>query len=881
MRDAMPRVWLPRDLAREVFEPAYMDLLVLHQAEQGSVGAGRRHRVRCVLLYLDCWRLAITGVPARLRDRSRPRARKHRGDHPVTFFSLAQAFRRLRREPGFTTAAVLTLALGVGANVAVFAVVEAVLLRPLEYADPDRLLILNHRDTRTGITKEFIAIGDFVDIAERQTAFEDVFAYSYFTSILYGGDEPVNLAGLAASPGLLEALGARPVLGRFFEQDDARMGTPPVVILSWDLWQEQFGGDPAVIGHSERIGQSVRTIIGVAPAGFRFPATAQTDVILPRDVPLAAPAQRTAGWVFAVGRLKAGRSEEAALADLTSISTALAAEYPDQNQGSLYYAVPLRDHLLGDTRQALILLLAAVGFLLLIACANVANLQLARTLARRRETAVRLALGAGRGRLAAMFMSETIVLALIASVLGVLIATWSVRALITLMPESLRVPGISDVRMNATVLTFATLLAALASLVFGAIAAATVRLQNAADVLVATGRATMSRMMRRATSALVVFEVALAIVLLLGAGLILRSFAGLLAVDPGFSYDDVLTVSMQLPSDRYSAVESRTAFYAAAFERLAAIPGVDASGAAVVVPLTGNNWTAPFERADRPLAPGQRAPDVGWQAASGGYFRALSIPLLAGRIFDERDAPGSPAVVIISDAVRARFYAGEDPIGRRIRVGDGEAEIVGVVGDIRRAGLSDVPREDLYFPFESGPGVQTTLFLRASDPLSHVAAVRTALREMEPRTALLQVRSLADVAGESMRVTRLVLWLLGAFSLLALVLAAIGIYGVMSYVVRQRTHEIGTRMAVGATRRDIAWMVLKQGGLVAACGIAVGLVVGLGAARSLGSLLYGVSASDPGTIAAATAILGVIALVACCVPALRASGVDPTRALNR
>jgi putative ABC transport system permease protein len=391
----------------------------------------------------------------------------------------------------------------------------------------------------------------------------------------------------------------------------------------------------------------------------------------------------------------------------------------------------------------------------------------------------------------------------------------------------------------------------------------------------------MSRVARRATYGLVVVEVALAIVLLIGAGLILRSFAGLLAVDPGFVYDNVMTMTVQLPVNQYPDAGARGPFYARAFEALRSVPGVEDAGAGVVVPLTGNNWTTSFERAEQPVAPGERAPDVGWQNASGGFFRALRIPLVDGRLFDDRDRPGGNPVVIISEAIQARFFPGESAVGRRVRLGNQSAEIVGVVGNIRRAGLDDTPREDMYFPFEMSPGFQITLFVRtAGDPVAALTAMRSALRQIEPSLAFLETQSLADVASESVRMTKLVLWLLGVFAACALLLAAVGIYGVMSYIVRQRAREIGTRMAVGATRRDILVLVMKQGTVVAATGIGAGVLIGLVATRSLKSVLFGVSATDPATLVVASAMIAVTTLIACYIPARRASAVDPSRTLT-
>ena len=429
-------------------------------------------------------------------------------------------------------------------------------------------------------------------------------------------------------------------------------------------------------------------------------------------------------------------------------------------------------------------------------------------------------------------------------------------------------------------LAFTAGLTLLTTLVFGLAPALGIRMDRAAGALVNPGRVTAGGAARRASSALVVVEVALAIVLLTGAGLVLRSFSRLLAVDPGFRAERVLTFDVQLPAERYRQPPARGAFYTRAFDALSHLDGVESAGTAAVMPLTGNNWTVPFDRADRPVPAGQRPPDVGWQAASGGYFTTLQIPLRAGRLFDDTDRPDGPPVVIISEAIRDRFFPGEDPIGRKVRSGDGTAVIVGVVGNIRRAALTDEPRADLYFPSEMSPQVQATFVVRTSgDPLQSVPAIRASLRAIEPQIVVREVQTLDAIARESTQITRLALSLLAVFAAAALALASIGIYGVMAHSVRQRTREIGTRVALGATASDILWLVMRDGVAVAGLGAALGLAGGVAAARSLPALLYDTSPADPATLAGATAVLLAVALLACYIPARRATRVDPVQTL--
>jgi putative ABC transport system permease protein len=885
---------LPHRIAIDAFEPAWADLRIAHlrRRQRMTTSLGRAtlaaaFGVASAVLLVDCWRLAIVAACRESDPTPDARAAREAITEPPQTERLAMilyfarhALRQLVREPAFTVAALLTLALGVGANVAVFAVVEAVLLRPLPYADADGLVILNHRDKRTGITKEFIAIGDYVDLASRQSAFEAVTAYGRGQASIVDRDEPYRLGILAAGPGLLEIMRVRPVLGRTFRVADSREKAPPVIILGYDTWQKRYGGDPSIVGRTITLEDWAPQVIGVAPKGFTFPPNATTDAIVPVELPTVAPAARKMQWTFALARLKPGRTLEDATTNLTTISRHLEQEYPQQNLASEYFPVGLRTSLAGNTKPALVLLFAAVGVVLLIACANVANLLLARSLGRRREMSVRLALGAGAGRLVAQLLTESLALALVAGTAGVVMAYWGAQALVALLPQAGTIPGLNDVRINGSVLTFTLGIVVLTTLVFGLVAALTVRSERAVGVLNTSRGASMGAKARRATSTLVVAEVALAIVLLVGAGLILRSFAALLAVDPGFRTDHVVTMSLQLPGSRYREIGARTGFYAQAFAQMAAVPGVQDVGAAVVMPLTGNNWTASFERPEQPVPAGERPPEVGWQLASNGYFKALEIPLLAGRLFDDRDGQTAPPVVIVSEAIQKRFFPNERAVGKRVKQGNQTLEIVGVVGNIRRAGLRDEPRADMYFPFERNRPGQITLFVRtASDPERSVPALEAAIARVEPNAFVSNEQTLAQVASESERVTRVVLWLLGVFAVTSLALAAIGIYGVMSYAVRQRTREIGTRIALGATRRNILWLVLQQGAMIATIGTVVGLATGLATTRFLSSILYGVKGTDPLTLAGAVSLLVATIMAASYIPARRAASVDPAKTL--
>ena len=796
-------------------------------------------------------------------------------------YHLRHATRRLRREPGFALAAILTLAIGIGANVAVFSVVEAVLLRPLPYSAPDQLAVVINRDERTGRTKPYIAVGDYVDILNRQQAFETFGGYGAGQITIFEPQGPYTTSALQAAPQMLLALRARAVVGRSFTADDGRPGAPPVALLGFAFWSHHYGSDPAVIGRSLKIGSQDVQVVGVVQPGFAYPPTEPTDVILAMRAPLTPPEQRKSGWTFALARLKSGRTLADANADLAAIAHQMAEEHPSSNQASSYFAMPLRDSLVGSAATALWLLLGAVVVVLCIASVNVANLLLARTLARRRELAVRVALGADRGRIAGDVLSESLVLAFVGGVVGILLAYWGAPAVVSLVRQDPPIPGLQDVHISIPVLAFAVGLVLLTALAVGWVTVASVPFDGAAGALVGGARLTVGGHARRTTSMLVMVESGLAVVLLIGAGLILRSFTALVKVDPGFRPAGVLTMTIALPGGRYSEIGPRDAYYRQAFAVLRTLPGVQEVGAAAVMPLTGNNWSAPFQRAEQSLPSGERPPEVGWQLASGGYFRALGIPLLAGRVFNDGDRPDGKPVVIVSKAVQHRFFGDSSAVGHLIKQGDQTFEIVGVVGDIRRTGLTDDPWADLYFPFESSPTPSIILFLRTSaDPGLLGSAALHALRGIEPNTVELSARTLTDVVGGSIQVTTLVLSLLTVFAGVALALAGVGIYAVMSYAVRQRRRELGTRIALGATSSDIVRLVVREGGVMTAVGIAVGLVVGLVAARALKSLLFGVASWDPVTVAIAVSLLATVTVMACYLPARRAARTDPVVVLG-
>jgi len=791
---------------------------------------------------------------------------------------VRQALRVFTREPAFAAAAVLTLTLGIGANTALFAIVQAALLRPLPYDNADQLVVLRHRDTGTGLTKPDVAIGDFIDLRTRQHSLESLGGYGGYQSTLFGRGEPRRIEGAVVTPDALQALRVIPSQGRLLRQEDARQGAPPVALVSDELWRTVLGSDPKVLERSIQLGAARTQVVGVLPPGFRVPTMPRTDFVVTQSIPAAAPSARKSGWIYGIGRLRSGQTIESAGTDLATISQQLEREFPDENKGTRYEAVSLRDTLVGDTRRPLILLLAAAGFVLLIACANVGNLLLARALGRQQELAVRVALGASRKRLIVHVLSEGVALGLAGAAAGVMVAWYAAPVLTAFIPNAASVPGLEHPAIDAGVLLFAAAAAVVSSLLFGTIACIGLLRSDRPSALTQR-RTTMTPGAKRATSSLVVVEIALAVVLLACAGLTLISFGRLLSVDPGFSTANVLTVEFALPEGRYDAEDARRAFYARAFDELKALPSVESVGAAQVTPLTGNNWSAPLQRVDRPLPSGQRPPEVGWQMASRGYFDALRIPLRSGRLFERGDATG-PAVVIISQSAADRYFAGETAVGHRINLGDVQPEIVGVVGDIRRASLVDEPRPDLYFPFERVGLPSVTLFIRThGDAEASLAAVRTAIHQLEPNAAFFDTRTLAQIAEESAAATRLASRLLGGFAVIALLLATIGVYGVMSYSVSRRTRELGTRLALGASPRQITQLVLRQAGVLAVIGLGAGLAGTVAFARTLSSLLFGVPPWDPVALASAAGLLALATLAASYVPARRAARVDPASIL--
>ncbi len=795
--------------------------------------------------------------------------------------------RMLVKQPAFTLVAVLTLALGIGANSAIFSVVNGVLLRPLPYGEPDRLVVVweteGARDTGPA------SAANFLDWRDQNQVFDGLTAVFPQPVTLTGGDEPERLRGLQVTPNFFQLLGVNPVAGRSFSTDEDATGRRAVV-LSHEFWQRQFGARPDVIGDTLSLDGEVYSIVGVMPAGFQY-ATEQADVWVrpPRDIPVPPIdlgdeadilQERGLHWLQVVARLAPGVTLDEAQAEMEVIASRLANTYPDDNTGRGINLVPMHEQLVGDVRPALVVLLGAVGFVLLIACANVANLLLSRASGREREVAIRATLGASRARLVRQFLAESLLLSLLGGALGLVLAFWGMDLILAMSPDVL--PRISVIELDVRVLAFTLGISILTGLIFGLLPAIQSTRADLQDSLKDGGRGSGGRERRRLRSFLVVTEVGLALVLLICAGLMMKSFFLLQDVDPGFNSDNVLTLRLWLPEAKYDE-ESRVAgFYDQVLERVADLPGVASASAVLSVPLSGSSANFSFVIEGRPEpAPGEDYA-AGFQSVSSGYFRTMGIPLLKGRDFSERDDAEAPKVLVINQALAGRYWSGEDPVGRRISLDEEEwIEIVGVAGNVLHNGLDREPRPEIYLPYQQSALRFMTLVVKShSDPMSLVAAVRSQVLAVDPDLPVYKVMSLDEIVAESVARPRFNMFLLAIFSALALVLAAIGIYGLMSFSVSQRTHEIGIRLAMGARSGDVFKLVVGEGMALALAGLALGLAVAWAITRYLSSMLFGVTTTDPWTFAGVCLVLAAVALVAVTLPARRATRVDPLVALR-
>jgi len=798
---------------------------------------------------------------------------------------LRYGVRMLYKNRGFTSVALLALALGIGANTAIFSVVNSVLLRPLPFRDPQRLIMIwENYQQRGGPEREWAAPADFRDFRDQAQSFEHVAALVGWGPTLTGQDEPEDLQGAAVSHDTFAMLGVEPALGRAFTADEDRAGAERVAVLSHNLWQRRFGSDPAIVGKNLTLGGESYTVIGVMPRGFSFPILKDTEIWRPITSALAAIPGCDRGCVIlrVIAKLNPGVTLEAARAEMTALTSRLAEQYPESNKGVGATLVPLHEQLVGDVRPAMLVLLGAVGLVLLIACANVANLLLARAAAREKEVAIRAALGASRARLIRQHLTESLVLAMIGGAVGLLLAFWIVDLLVSFAPKG--TPRLDEIAIDPIVLAFTCGVALLTGLVFGLAPALLSSRTNFNSALKEGGRDTSaSSRGARVRSALVVSEVALALMLLVGAALLIKSFVNLQRVNPGFNPKDVVRVDVGLPRTRYPERNQSATFYKQLLDRIAALPGIQSAGAVSNLPLSGGGTDSDFGIEGRaPAEPGQN-PVAWYSSVTPGYFRAMGIRLLRGRVFTEADNADAPKTVLISETMARRYFPDEDPVSKRLVFGGGSdpREIVGVISDVKFFGLNLDARPSMYFPHAQTPARGMSLVVRTQgDPLTLAAAIRGQVSALDRDLAVSNVMTMEQLVGVSLAEPRFTLLLLGAFAAVAMLLSAIGVYGVVSYSVTQRSHEIGVRMALGAQMSDVLKLVVGQEMTLVLGGVGLGLIAAFALSRVMESLLFGVSATDVTTFAFTSVILAGVALAACFIPARRALKVDPMVALR-
>jgi predicted permease len=798
--------------------------------------------------------------------------------------------RSLRKSPGFTFVAVLTLALGIGANTAIFSVVNAVLINPLPYHQPDRLVQFWETNPLKNWTQATVAPANLFDWQEQSQSFTEIAAYMGSDKKGPGlsglqfdaGGEPERLQGLYVTGNLFSVLGVSAVVGRTLTEEETWTGRDKVVVLSYGLWRRRFGSDPKVVGRVITLDGVGREVVGVMPPGFYFPSK-EAELW----VPLGWNRERIAAlrrphFLRAVGRLRPDVTIERAQAEMQTIASRLEAEHPDTNTQMGVGLGPLKEWIVSDVRLPLVVLLAAVAFVLLIACANVANLLLARAAARAREVAVRRALGAGRWRVMRQHLTESLLLALSGAGAGLLLAIWFKDLLVSFSPDD--IPRLDELRLDWRVLGFTLAAALLTTLLTGLTPALQSMQTRLASALKEGGQKGAPGQGRRVRGSLVIAEVSIALVLAAGAGLTVRSFLRLQEVDPGFDPNKTLTLRVSLPRAGYREDSRQRAFFESAGRLIGGLPGVVATGSTTLLPLKGYRWTGDMTIEGRP--PEDYVREVRHKEITPDYFRAMGLPLLRGRFFDDSDTEKVQPTIIVNDALARRYFPGEDPIGKRLKFTkpdeDGAWEtIIGVVGDERQDSLSAEVKPEVYQSYLQSAQDEMTLVVRAAgDPRALAGAVREQIRTLDPGVPVYDVKTMRDVVYESLARERFIMLLMSLFAALALALAAVGIYGVVSYATAQRTHEIGIRMALGAQSRDVLRLMIRQGLSPVLTGVGLGLLAAVGLTRLMASLLYGVSATDPLTFAAVALLLTAVSLVACYIPARRATRVNPLIALR-
>ncbi|HJP93191.1 MAG TPA: ABC transporter permease [Pyrinomonadaceae bacterium] len=803
------------------------------------------------------------------------------------FKEIRYGIRSLLKRPGATALALITLALGIGANTAIFSAVDSVLLRPLPLKDSERLVSIWEHTLRVGVRQNEVAPANFFDLRNQNQVFQDIGAYGPDDINMTGGGEPEHLDGQLVTANVFSILGVEPALGRTFLANEDQPGQDRVVVLSDALWQRRFNRDPSIINRNITLNGESFTVVGVMPRGFFFPER-EIELWTPWAMEPEQKSGRGDHYLRLVARLKPGATLERVNADIDAIAQRLSSEYPRTNEGLGFVAHSLHQDYVGSLRSPMLILFAAVALVLLIACVNVANLLLAQATSRRKEIAIRIALGARRWTIVRQLLTESLLLAGAGGLLGVLGAFWGVQGLTKLLPASLS--KLQDVNIDARVFLFTLGVSVLTALVFGGVpallAARTKPGTTLSDVARDTGGGTSGCHVRRV---LVVSEVALAVVLLVGAGLLIRSFQLLRQVNTGFTSDNVLTMRMVLPMPKYAKQEARRAFYDEALRRVSELPGVESAGIITFLPLSFNGMNFSFSVEGRTSPGDMKLPFALYRVVSPDYFRTMGIPLQRGRFFDAYDTADSQPVILISRRLAEQYWPGEDPTGKRLKIGPVDSPnpwltVAGVVGDVRQAGLYGEERMDIYAPYaqerRSFISPRDLVVRTKGDPASVAGAVRRAVWAVDKDQPISNVRTMDQVFAAAISKERFQTLLLGLFAALALVLASVGLYGVISYSVVQRTHEIGVRVALGAQSNDVIKLVIRQGMMLTLVGLVVGIGTGLVAARVLSDMLFGVTTTDPLTFGVVLLLLLLVAFLACYVPARRATKVDPLVALR-
>jgi putative ABC transport system permease protein len=805
----------------------------------------------------------------------------------------------LLKNPGVTIIVIIALALGIGANTAIFSVVNAVLLRPLPYDESDRLVFLNEKSPV--LDEMSISYPNFIDWRNHNQSFEKIGVYNRASYNLTGAGEAERIVTGQVSADLFSVLRVNALHGRVFTNEEDKPGGPPVVVLSYPLWQRRFGGQTSILNQPITLNNKSYTVIGIMPESYLYPS--RVEMWVPVGQLSDQPSWQSRGnhpGLYGVARLKPGVTFEQAEADMNNVAANLEQQYPDSNTATRVRMRPLMEIFVSDVRRALWVIFGAVGFVLFIACANIANLLLARATSRKKEMAIRTAVGASRWRIARQLLTESIVLSLIGGSIGLVLARWGVDLILYVSPNA--IPRSREIGLDWSVLAFTVGVSFLTGILFGLIPAIQAGDVDVHETLKETGRGTSGRQWLR--SSLVVVEVATTLVLLIGAGLMIRSFYLLQKVNPGFSHEHLTSFSVSLPQKKYATDEQQASFYNRLLENIRALPGVESTAAASGLPLGNNGWQTSFVIDGQPVPPREQIPLMEACLVTPDYFKAMNIPVLRGRVFTDRDdrshlagrdlsklnenqrAVAGLNSIVIDEEFAKRYWPNEDPVGKHVRLGtENDApklEVLGVVGRVKMESLNqNSDRVQGYFPFNQTPDTGMTVLIKgASDPNLLISSVRGAIREIDPDQPIYSIRTMNEIRAESVAGERLNLTLLSLFAGIALVLAIVGIYGVMSYSVTQRTHEIGIRMAIGARPRDVFKMVLGQGMKLALLGVVIGLVSAFALTRLMETMLFGVEPTDKLTFAAISIMLITVALLACYLPGRRATKVEPTISLR-